>query len=162
MSLKHAFLNNNLKQYKILVVEDNPLIQFALKSMLTQLKYDFDLAATGFEAIKLAKKTSDYSIVFMDIDLPDMSGVEVTQMLLSMETTKHVPVVAMTSHTEQEYRLRCYSIGMVGYYGKPKTVEDIQSMVQRHVLTKPQNFITKQSLESEAFFYKEESTVLLN
>ncbi len=163
MSLNPPFLNNALKQNKILVVEDNPLIQFALKSMLQQLDYDFDLAVNGFEALQLAEKTSDYSIVFMDIDLPDMSGIEVTQMLLSRENTKHVPIVAMTSHTELEYKMRCYSVGMVGYYGKPKNIQDIQAMVKSHTVEKPERLIPEKQLKTKILpVSKQGATVLFH
>lgn len=123
-----------LEQIKILVVEDNPLVQFAVTSMLDDLGYGFDLAGDGAAAIECARKTNDYSLVFMDIDLPDMTGIEVTKVLLSLENTKDVPIVAMTSHTAPEYIERCFAAAMVGYYNKPTTNEDIKNIIRHHVV----------------------------
>ena len=117
---------------KILVVEDNPLIQFVVSSMLEDLGYMFDLACDGISAIELVRKT-DYSLILMDIELPDMTGIEVTRILLSLKNSKDVPIVAMTSHTESHYIERCYLAGMIGFYNKPKTSEDIRKIIETHV-----------------------------
>ena len=100
-------ISNNSEQIKLLVVEDNPVIQFAITSMLEDLGYLFDTAKDGASAIKLALENNDYSLILMDIDLPDMSGIQVTEVLLSLQNTQYVPIVAITSHTEPEYIKRC-------------------------------------------------------
>jgi two-component system sensor histidine kinase/response regulator len=131
--LRHSFsLPKPTDKIKILVVEDNPLIQFAVSSMLEDLRCSFDLAGDGVSAVELARKTN-YALILMDIDLPDMTGIEVTKILLFLEDTKDVSIVAMTSHTESHYIEQCYLAGMVGFYNKPKTSEDIKRIIETHI-----------------------------
>lgn len=127
---KIADINEDLK---ILVVEDNRVVQFAIKSMLNKLGYNFDIAGDGISAIDLANKNRGYFLVLMDIGLPDISGIQVTTTLLSLENTKNVPIVAMTSHTERQYIEQCYMVGMVGFYNKPKHIGDILKIIENHV-----------------------------
>ena len=121
------------KDLNILVVEDNHLIQFAVKAMLIELACNFDMAEDGHSAIELANTRRCYDLVLMDIDLPDISGIEVTEIILSLEHSKNLPIVAMTSCTEPEYIDRCYAVGMSGFYNKPKDKYDIQKIIQTHV-----------------------------
>ena len=82
--------------FKILVVEDNPVIQFVVSSMLEELGYRFDIAKDGQTAIEFAH-TNNYSLILMDIDLPDISGIQVAEQLFSSKSTRGIPIVAMTS-----------------------------------------------------------------
>ena len=126
-------ISNNSEQIKLLVVEDNPVIQFAITSMLEDLGYLFDTAKDGASAIKLALENNDYSLILMDIDLPDMSGIQVTEVLLSLQNTQYVPIVAITSHTEPEYIKRCYAVQMLGFYNNPRTTEDIKNIINANI-----------------------------
>jgi CheY-like chemotaxis protein len=123
------------KKLNILVVEDNRLIQFAVRAMLTELGCSFDMAADGHSAIELVNTSKRYDLVLMDIDLPDISGIEVTQIILSLEHVKNVPIVAMTSHMEPEYVEHCYAVGMTGFYNKPKDTYAIRKIIETHVLS---------------------------
>jgi CheY-like chemotaxis protein len=128
------FPESVLKRLKLLIVEDNLLIQFSIQSMLKGLGCKFDMASNGKQAIKFAHQNKDYDLVFMDIDLPDTNGIEITKIFLSMENIRNVPIVAMTSHTEQMYIERCYLAGMVGFYNKPKSSDEIAEIIQQHVV----------------------------
>ncbi len=137
---RHSFSTNLTqeevpKDLSILVVEDNRLIQFAVRAMLTELGCNFDIAADGRSALELVNTNKRYDLVLMDIDLPDTSGIEVTKIILSLEHSKNVPIVAMTSHTEPEYVERCYAVGMSGFYNKPKDTFAIRKIIQTHVLS---------------------------
>jgi two-component system, OmpR family, aerobic respiration control sensor histidine kinase ArcB len=137
---RHSFSTNAPqeeapKDLNILVVEDNRLIQFAVKAMLTELGCNFDIAADGHSAIGLAITQKRYDLVLMDIDLPDISGIEATKIILSLENAKNLPIVAMTSHTEPEYMERCYAVGMIGFYNKPKDTYAIRRIIQTHVVS---------------------------
>ena len=126
------------KHLRFLVVEDNLLIQFAVRAMLGELGYNFNMAANGLTAIELARYYKGYDLILMDLDLPDTTGIELTKVLLSLDNTKNVPIVAMTSHTRPEYKAYCYAAGMVGFYNKPKDTHDIIRMIQNHVTQKPE------------------------
>ncbi len=128
-------LPRDTHKIKILVVEDSPLIQFALSSMLEDLGYSFDVAVDGSSAIEFAQSTTDYALVFMNINLPDISGIEVTRRLRILKNTAHTPIVAMTLHTEPKYKARCYAAKMDGFYNKPNSSADIEHIIKAHVVS---------------------------
>lgn len=125
------------KDLYILLVEDNPMIQFAVKAMLKELGCNFDVAPDGYNAIGLVvlNTKKQYDLVLMDIDLPDISGIDAARIIRSLENAKNIPIVAMTSHTEPDYIERCYAVGMAGFYNKPKDSHDIRKIIQTHVLS---------------------------
>lgn len=76
------------KNIKILIVEDNLMVQFALKEMLSQLGYNAEFASDGKKA--LASYRSDYNLILMDIEIPGLNGIEVTQIIRSIEKNLEV------------------------------------------------------------------------
>lgn len=105
---------------KILIVEDNMIVRFSLLEMLKQLGYSADFVEDGKAA--LAGYQSDYHLILMDIDIPYLNGLEVTQIIRAIEKNhqlRNVPIVAMTSHSDDpEYQKKCLSAGMDGFSGK--------------------------------------------
>ena len=115
---------NAQQNIKILIVEDNFIVQCALKEMLSNLGHKADIAGDGKTA--LALYNDDYCLILMDIDLPDISGLEVTQTIRSVEREKncHVPIIAMTSHSDDpEYQDKFKAAGMDGFSGKPNAAQ---------------------------------------
>ncbi len=90
-----------MSRNKILIVEDNQLVQYALEAMLSKLGRKADFAPNGKKA--LALYNTGYRLILMDIDLPDIDGVTVTKTIREIEkaTHQHVPIVAMTSHSNE-------------------------------------------------------------
>lgn len=101
---------------KILIVEDSFMVRAALEEMLSQLGYSADFAQDGKTALALYR--SDYHLILMDIELPDIDGITITQTIRSIERDQHVPIVAISSHTENEFKEKCFSVGMNGYSNK--------------------------------------------
>lgn len=118
---------------KILIVEDNKLAQFALEAMLSKLGYSADFVEDGKSA--LAAYRADYHLILMDIDIPYLNGLEVTQIIRAIEKNhhfQHVPIVAITSHfDEPECEEKCLSVGMNGLSDKP-TAEQLKTLILKY------------------------------
>jgi two-component system, sensor histidine kinase and response regulator len=105
---------------KILVVEDNPINQRVAATMLGAKGHVVSMADDGREALSLSQET-DFDIILMDIEMPEMDGVEATKAIREREKTtgKHVPIIAMTAHAMTGDRERFLAEGMDGYVAKP-------------------------------------------
>ena len=124
---------------KILIVEDNMIVRFSLSEILKNLGYAADFVADGKAA--LSQYCSDYHLILMDLDIPFLSGIEVTQIIREFEKNhhfNHVPIVAMTSHAnEPECEEKCLSAGMNGLSGKPNA-EQLKALIIKY----SKNYIT--------------------
>jgi two-component system, OmpR family, aerobic respiration control sensor histidine kinase ArcB len=107
--------------HHILIVEDEIINQFVAMGMLEELGCTYDLAETGLQAIELFEKNAHrYQLIFMDIRLPDMTGVVVAQKLQAMrETHAQPPIVAMTAHAFDEEIAKFSKAGMLEVITKP-------------------------------------------
>lgn len=102
----------------VLVVEDNPVNQRVAQKTLERLGHRVTIAATGDEAI--AQATSGrYELILMDLQLPDLDGVEATRRIRSHGPTRNVPIIALTADVSREDRARCLSAGMNDHLSKP-------------------------------------------
>ena len=121
------------KRYKtrILLVEDNNINQKIVIQILNKLGYSADVASNGREAINILEKTL-YDIVFMDIQMPEIDGLEATGIIRDEESEvldHKVPVIAMTAHAIKGDREKCLKAGMNGYISKPINPEDLLSAI---------------------------------
>jgi PAS domain S-box-containing protein len=121
----------------ILIVEDNIVNQKVAIKILEKLGYEADIAPNGLEAVEQAR-LKDYDIIFMDILMPKLSGIDATKMILEVFGDRKKPkIIAMTADTMMNDREACLNAGMDDYLTKPIGVEDI-----RTVLHKWQNVIS--------------------
>jgi CheY-like chemotaxis protein len=116
---------------KALVVDDIPINQKLLIMRLKKLGFEVESALNGKVAVSLAEQ-NDFSIIFMDCDMPVMNGYEATLSIRKRElkTGKHVPIVAMTSYDRVGDRERCLAIGMDEYLTKGTSSEQLQEVVE--------------------------------
>lgn len=104
---------------KALIVEDNAIACMAAKSNLEKLGCEVDTANTGEKAIELCENFT-YNIIFMDIGLGDTDGFTVTQEIKSKcQINKETPIVALTAHSEDEYKQKAKKVGMIDFLNKP-------------------------------------------
>jgi response regulator RpfG family c-di-GMP phosphodiesterase len=103
---------------RILVVEDSPTQAQGLAEVLTSRGFEVLLAATGQEALTLARSTHP-DLLLLDLYLPDLSGEMVFRQLRQEEETSRIPVVVVTSSEEREDRLRLLELGADDYLLKP-------------------------------------------
>lgn len=112
-----------------LVVEDIEYNARALGVMLRQLGFTVDFATNGASALKQLSSQS-YHTVFLDYDLPDMSGLDVARHLRARESeATHTLVIATTAYSTVEDKKACLDAGMDVFLGKPITPEKLQAVL---------------------------------
>lgn len=116
---------------RILLVEDNQVNQKVLLRILKRLGYDAALAVDGAAAVEQVEQ-GDFSIVFMDIQMPVMDGITATRHIRMMTGLKRRPnIIAMTAAATQEDHDLCLQAGMDDFVTKPTTLERIAESIQR-------------------------------
>lgn len=119
----------------ILIVEDNPINQRVTCLVLEHLGYHADTVGSGHAAIQ-ALKLRRYDIVLMDVDLPDMNGMETTARIRKELSADHQPwIIAMTAHNMQPWRTLCLQSGMNAYIAKPIAKESLALALKEAVGT---------------------------
>ncbi len=117
---------------RILLAEDNRVNQVLASTLLTKHGHEVTCASNGAEAVRLWSQTP-FDIVLMDIQMPEMDGLEATRVIRQKEqsTDEHTPIIAMTAHAMTGDRERCIESGMDGYVSKPIQVENLFGEIER-------------------------------
>jgi CheY-like chemotaxis protein len=106
---------------QILVVDDDPINNRILNQMLLKLGYRPDVAASGEQALQLLRE-KHYDLVFMDFQMPGMSGCMATTLLrspASQAINSTVPVIALTADCTDDAKTACIAAGMNDFLTKP-------------------------------------------
>ena len=110
---------------RVLMAEDNPTNQLVARSVLEKFGIVPDVVGNGVEAID-ALRRAPYDLVLMDMHMPEMGGIEATQVIRAMpDATGRIPIVALTANAFAEDVERCRKAGMNGYVAKPFRREDL-------------------------------------
>jgi PAS domain S-box-containing protein len=110
-------LDTEIKNIKVLVVEDIALNQLLMKTLLDDFGFDRDIASNGKIAIeKLQLKT--YDIILMDLQMPEMNGFEATEHIRKIMNSK-IPIIALTADVTTVDLAKCKAVGMNDYIAKP-------------------------------------------
>jgi len=123
---------------RVLLCDDNTINQKVALRLLQQMGYRADLAANGVEALT-ALERQPYDLVFMDVMMPEMGGLEATKIIRERQQQKSkfpyykspIVIVAMTASAMQGDREKCISSGMDDYLAKPVRPEDIRLIIER-------------------------------
>jgi CheY-like chemotaxis protein len=122
-----------MAQCNILIVEDNDLQQ-ALYSALSK-KFDLDLTMvkTSRDALKTLGENSSFDLILMDLGLADTNGCECARRIREAEVALgvRIPIVAVTGHTNDDYKRECFDAGMDGFLSKPFSVTEFFAVVKR-------------------------------
>lgn len=116
---------------KILLVEDNSVNRKFITSLLRKRGYILLEAFNGREAVE-SFKNEQLDLILMDIQMPEMDGVEATNAIrdLERETDSHIPIIAMTAHAMKGDRERFLQAGMDGYISKPVQVNELLNTIE--------------------------------
>jgi len=106
-----------IKNIKVLVVEDIALNQLLMKTLLDEFGFEGDIAANGKIAIEKLQ-TKSYDIILMDLQMPEMNGFEATEYIRSNMNSK-IPIIALTADVTTVDLAKCKAIGMNDYIAKP-------------------------------------------
>jgi PAS domain S-box-containing protein len=118
---------------KILVVDDNVINQRVAERILQRFGYQSDLASNGMESVE-SVKCQKYDVVFMDVQMPDIDGLEATRRIRLLALDFPQPyIVAMTANAMKEDRELCLAAGMDDYVSKPVRPEEIKAAIERSI-----------------------------
>jgi PAS domain S-box-containing protein len=103
---------------RILVVDDEPINREVAQMLLEDIGLVVDQAADGGEAVSIARERG-YAAVFMDMQMPQVNGLEATRLLREIPDYRHTPIIALTANAFAEDKARCFEAGMSDFLIKP-------------------------------------------
>jgi CheY-like chemotaxis protein/HPt (histidine-containing phosphotransfer) domain-containing protein len=114
----------------VLVVEDSPINLEVVVAILESMGCGVETAVNGRHALD-RHASREYSLIFMDCQMPEMDGFEATAEIRSREALsgRHTPIVALTASVVEDGRRRCLAVGMDDYLAKPFTIEQMRAML---------------------------------
>ena len=121
------------RKARILVVDDNITNQKVAQGLLKKMGLRADTAANGAEALR-ALEAIPYSLVLMDVQMPEMDGFAATRRIRDPQSqviNHQLPVIAMTAHALQGDRERCLEMGMDDYVSKPVSSQSLATILER-------------------------------
>lgn len=116
---------------RVLLVEDDFLLQLATRKALEIIGYDCVVVDNGEAAVEKAGLDTAFDIVLMDINLPGIDGIEATRQIRKNEaesSSKRIPIVALTSTTNIK---QCLQAGMDDFMSKPALMDDLKNMITK-------------------------------
>ncbi len=115
----------------ILIAEDNIINQKVVIGTLLRFGYQSDLAVSGKEAVEAVQRRK-YDLLFMDLQMPEMDGLEATRIICSrMRPSERPYIIAMTANAMEEDRELCLAAGMDDYVSKPTRPDEIKAAIER-------------------------------
>ena len=119
-----------MAERSILLVEDNPVNQKMALLMLKKLGYRADKAANGREALA-ALEAKSYDLILMDVQMPEMDGLEATREIRRRWPSRSLKIVALTAHAIAGDKEKCLQAGMDDYLCKPIDLDDLRAAVEK-------------------------------
>ncbi len=115
----------------ILLAEDNPINQIVATSILDEMAYNAEIAENGQQALDALRK-KPYDVIFMDMQMPEMDGLEATRRIRAEFPADRQPIIiAMTANAMEGDKQDCLNAGMNDYISKPVMPEAIEAALQR-------------------------------
>ena len=137
-------LDTDLKDIKILVVEDMPLNQLLMKTLLDDFGFESDITANGKKAIEKLE-TKQYDIILMDLQMPEMNGFEATDYIRNTLKSE-IPIIALTADVTTVDLAKCKAVGMNDYIAKPVDerllYSKIVSFMKKPIVVQPDEILT--------------------
>ena len=117
---------------RILCVEDNPQNMRLVRKILKHEGYEVLEAEDGASGLAVAE-TEEPDLILMDINLPDIDGLEVTRRIKAQAHLVHIPIVALTANAMYGDEERCLAAGCDGYIAKPVSKEKLVSSIEGYL-----------------------------
>jgi GAF domain-containing protein/DNA-binding response OmpR family regulator len=115
---------------KILLAEDNAVNQKLALRLLQQMGYRADVAGNGLEAVEAIERQK-YDVILMDVQMPEMDGLDATREIRKLQTAAQPRIIAMTANAMQGDREMCLAAGMDDYISKPIRIDELISALDR-------------------------------
>ncbi|MBF0468199.1 MAG: response regulator, partial [Desulfamplus sp.] len=153
----HSLAESFKHSVNILLVEDNPVNQKMAKIMLSKAGYSVEIAGNGVQAVsRFIENFSNFDMIFMDINMPEMDGLEATRRIRELERERNygntsaqdggaatsdtreakpsrMPIVALTANAMKEFEDKCIEVGMDDFLTKPLKRELVFKAIQKWV-----------------------------
>jgi CheY-like chemotaxis protein len=125
---------------RVLLVEDNPVNREVACGMLETFNFRIDTVENGRDAVAAVKAT-EYALIFMDCQMPEMDGLTATKLIREHETqdraggklAHRLPIIALTAHAMQGDRELCLAAGMDDYLAKPFTLSQLERVLAQWI-----------------------------
>lgn len=130
---RHTVREMRRDQARILVAEDNVTNQIVVRGILRKLGLSIDAVANGHEAVT-ALEQIPYDLVLMDVQMPEMDGLEATRQIRESQhqsLNREVPIIALTAHAMAGDREMCLEAGMNDYVAKPISADALAEAIDR-------------------------------
>jgi signal transduction histidine kinase/DNA-binding response OmpR family regulator len=121
----------------ILVAEDNPVNQKVITRLLSKRGHQVIIVGNGLEAVSAIRERS-FDLVFMDVQMPELDGLEATRRIRSIQSAVHqlpVRIVALTAHAMKSDRDECLAAGMNDYLSKPIVPAELDAVLAQSVVS---------------------------
>ncbi|HXI98048.1 MAG TPA: response regulator [Gemmatimonadaceae bacterium] len=131
------------RSLRVLLAEDNPVNRQLVKALLGKCGHTVITVGNGRDAIA-ALADGSIDLVLMDVQMPEMDGLEATAVIRTLETVTgaHVPIIALTAHAMKGDREACLAAGTDGYLSKPVNAKDLFALIEALTGTKTVTEIT--------------------
>jgi signal transduction histidine kinase/ActR/RegA family two-component response regulator len=118
------------KPLRILLAEDNKMNQLIARKIFEKIGYTIDFADNGALAL-LKVQEREYDLIFMDIQMPEMDGLEAARHIINKYGDDAPPIIAMTANVLSENEQDCKEAGMRDFLSKPFTIDRLEAVIQK-------------------------------
>jgi len=124
--------NNSANSKKILIVEDDEVNQELMLAMVNTFSIKADIAENGLVALEKIKSDDDYALVFMDLTMPKMGGLEATKIIRNLDSEKRKSIIiALTANAMPGDKEKCLEAGMNDYVEKPVSLKRLKEILSK-------------------------------
>ena len=143
---------------KILAVDDN----YLNLEILVEFLEDFEVFDTtdGYEVFDIVKNEK-IDLILLDVVMPDIDGFEICKELKNDTKTKDIPIIFITSKSQDEYIEQAYKVGGVDYITKPFKKKELIARVETHLALSRQNLLLKELIEKQRKILGQESKLII-
>jgi CheY-like chemotaxis protein len=120
------------KVVSILLVEDDRVSQTVISHILRRNQFRVQCAESGGRAVSMAARES-FDLILMDLQMPEMDGLEATALIRVLPEYETVPIIALTANHSDQYREVCQRHGMQAFLSKPVHPAELLAYVRRYV-----------------------------
>jgi CheY-like chemotaxis protein len=127
----------NFKNHTVLAAEDIEINREIVMAMLEPIGINVDYAVNGKDAVnKFSANPERYDLIFMDMQMPEMDGVEATSRIRSLDLPRasEIPIIAMTANVFKEDVQKCLGAGMNDHIGKPIDFNEVMGILRYYLL----------------------------
>src|SRR2546423_1962730 len=117
------------EKVNILVVDDLPDKLLAYRAVLDELEQNLVVVNSGAQALKEVLQR-DFAVILLDVNMPDMDGIETAELIRGYKKTAHTPIIFVTAYADEMQTARGYSLGAVDYILSPIVPEILRSKVR--------------------------------